>query len=189
MFWLANEFYENTLIVFGVTWLAVTLWWLFVMNHALEKIHLANRSMPPGRAWLMLIPLFGFFWQFMIVHEVGEGFKKEFSSRHILTKEPRPGYGVGVSASILFCCILIPSFGILFAFIGHITRIIHTIRIRNYTKELESVQALYIPPSEDQSWANYVPPPDPLVEMQKDNPARFKPPYKPEEDVDRWRPK
>lgn len=95
--------------------------------------------MPSGNVWLILIPLFGLVWQFIVVNAIADSLKEEFAKRNITCDEVRPGYGIGLTYSILFCCSIIPFIGILAALAGLICWIIYWVKIADYKNKLQLV--------------------------------------------------
>ncbi|CAN5857128.1 hypothetical protein BH11BAC7_BH11BAC7_07440 [soil metagenome] len=100
------------LLILLFSWVVIGVFWLQVMQRALELVRPFNK-MKPSQVWLTFIPLFGLYWQFMVVHHVADSLGEEYRRRGIITREARPGFGVGLTANILLCCAVIPGFGIL----------------------------------------------------------------------------
>jgi hypothetical protein len=190
MFSILDVDFVNALwFVLGITWIVVTVFWLLVMQRALELV-VPNNTMPAGNVWLTFIPFFGLYWQFEVVQKVADSLGEEYRRRGIISREARPGFGVGLTANILLCCAFIPSFGILIAIVSNISRLIHLFRIKNYTADLEEIirtQMQYAqepPPAVDfQQYVN----PDLEKELKQNNPNRFLPPETDEEIEKRWR--
>jgi hypothetical protein len=190
MFSIPGVDFMNALwFVLGITWIVVTIFWLLVMQRALELVF-PNNKMPAGNVWLTFIPFFGLYWQFEVVQKVADSLGEEYRRRGIISREARPGFSVGLTANILLCCALIPNFGILVAIISNISRLIHLSRIKNYMAELEGIIQMQM---------QYAPEPPPVVDVQhyvdpkmeeelkQNNPNRFMPPETEEEIEKRWR--
>jgi hypothetical protein len=177
-------------IILGATWILVNTFWLLQMQRSLELVS-ATAKMKPEMVWLTFIPLFGLYWQFAVVSAVANSFGDEYVRRGIIPKEGRPGYNVGMTANILLCCALIPTFGILVALISNITRLIHLAKIKNYTKELETIIQTQMQYAQQIPQIPFVYEPKPEIEetLQQNNPNRFMPPRIPGEDDERWRKK
>ncbi len=58
--------------------------------------------MDPMKVWLLLIPVFRYFWHFYIVTKVSQSIKAEYQTRNIPTRE-KPIFAAGIIASIGFC--------------------------------------------------------------------------------------
>lgn len=189
MFSLFDFSFSNALwVILIISWGIITVFWLLVMKRALELVMPFNK-MKPGNVWLTFIPVFGLYWQFVIVQCVADSLGQEYIRRGILAREPRPGLSVGLTANILLCCALIPGFGILIALVSNISRIIHLVRIKNYTNELEEIMRVQMQYQQPEPIA-YFPPPEmnPGFEeaLKQNNPNRFVPPETEEEVRKRW---
>ena len=113
MFSILDTSFLNLLwIILGIVWVIVNTFWLIQMQRALELVS-STSKMKPQNVWLAFIPLFGLYWQFMVVNAVADSFGAEYIRRGIIPREARPGYNTGLTANILFCCAAIPTFGIL----------------------------------------------------------------------------
>src|SRR5580698_1210855 len=81
------------LLIFLVVLLAVG-WILFILkiffvltlSRALGRCRPRNRTISPGRVWLMLLPFFDIVWQFIVANRVPESIRNEFLDRG---KKPR----------------------------------------------------------------------------------------------------
>lgn len=112
------------------------IFWLVTMHRAVDQISHDFRKMEPNAVWLGFIPLFNFVWQFMVMNAVADGLARELRSRNMFPREPKPGYGIGISACILICCSIIPFAGVAFGLIGIVLLIIHATRISEYNRAL-----------------------------------------------------
>ena len=172
-----------------IGWGVVNIFWCLQMQKALVQFSRKHEMHPPN-VWLVYIPLFGFFWQFLVTKAVADSLGEEYFTRGIIPREAKPGYSSGLSSNILFCCAIIPAFGVAVALFSIIPRIIHLTKIRNYCEELEKIA---------QAQMNYVQQPQTFYqtetdsnaeeELKKNNPERFMPPRTPEEEYERWRKK
>jgi glucose-6-phosphate-specific signal transduction histidine kinase len=57
--------------------------YLLTLHNTLKNIQLFNRRMTYTTIWLMLIPLFNFFWQFVVYSRMNESLSAEYFSRNI----------------------------------------------------------------------------------------------------------
>lgn len=171
-----------------VTWGIITAFWLQVMQRALEQVFPFNK-MKPKNVWLTFIPFFGLYWQFAVVQSVADSLGKEYIRRGIIPREPRPGFGVGLTANILLCCALIPNFGILIALISNISRIIHLFKIKKYTAELAEIMRVQMEYPQPEQLRDFPPPQiNSAFEeaLKQNNPNRFLPPETEEEARKKW---
>jgi hypothetical protein len=179
------------LIILVITWIIVNIFWLRVMQRALEPLT-SFTKMKPEKVWLTFIPVFGLYWQFVVVQNVADSIGEEYLRRGIIPRERRPGFNAGLTANILLCCAFIPTFGILVALASNITRIIHLVKIQNYTAELDGIirvqmqtPQIPLPQFDISEYAN----PKAEEELRRNNPERFMPPVTPEQIEARWRKK
>lgn len=191
MFSLLDVDLVNVLwVVLIISWAVVNALWSLVMQRALELVNPLH-DMKPSQVWFTFIPVFGLYWQFEVVQKVADSLGQEYIRRGIIAREPRPGFGVGLTANILLLCAFIPSFGILVALVSNISRLIHMYKIKNYTVELEGIIRTQM------QYAQM--PVEPVFfvdtnaaleeELKKNNPNRFMPPETEEEIEKRWRKK
>src|SRR5215212_5313528 len=88
--------------------LVVHIFYIITLQNTLKAISIQNRKMPPGNVWLLLIPLFGIIYHFIVVNNLADSIAAEAVSKNIKIAEPRPGYKVGLVMCILHCCFFIP---------------------------------------------------------------------------------
>lgn len=187
-----HSIYTGLWITLLISYTLVSVFWCVSLQKALELADPQLRKMKPVNVWLSMIPVFGFAWQFIAVMAVAKTLRDEFTRRGVLTREPLPGQNSGITASILFCFVIAPSFGLLLAVISNIPRLIHRAKIEAYMRQLQEVIEIQSQPAAyaapDLSVYSQ-PPVSPEEELQKDNPDRFKPPVNPETDYERWKKK
>jgi hypothetical protein len=114
-----------------------TIFYLITLQNTLKEVSYENRKMQPSEVWLMLIPLFGLVWQFIIINRIADSLKSEFDKRNISVDEERPGYSIGLTYCILLCCGWIPVLGILASIGGLICWIIYWVKINGYKTKLQ----------------------------------------------------
>ena len=186
-----SELINNLWLLLIFSWIILYVFWCIQMQKALLLV-VPNCKMKPQNVWLVFIPFFGLAWQFWVTGKVADSLGEEYERRGIIARESKPGYNAGLTAGILLCCAVLPTIGILVGLFGIIPGIIHVVKVKNASEELEKiiqtqmqypVQALQVPV--------YEPPiaSDTEEEMKKNNPERFMPPRTPEEDLERWRKK
>lgn len=76
------------------------------LQKAFSRISPEHREMEPTRVWLLLIPLFGFIWHFLVVAKLSKSFRNSFKAQGIEMKDPSFGMLWGMlfgGASILIC--------------------------------------------------------------------------------------
>jgi hypothetical protein len=126
-------------ILMGITiGLIPTIFFLLTLQNTLREVRPENRKMDPGMVWLILIPLFGIVWQFIVVNNIGDSLRDEFKSRGIEPGEERPGTGIGLAYCILACCGIIPFLGILASIASLVCWIIYWVKISDFKNMLVS---------------------------------------------------
>jgi hypothetical protein len=122
--------------------LTILILYLLTLQNTLKEVSIENQKMPPGQVWLMLIPLFGIVWHFIVVNRIADSLKAEFAKRGITGEEDRPGFGIGITHCILNCCSIIPFLGVL-AGLGHLVCwIIYWVKIHGYKTKLQQIRVL-----------------------------------------------
>lgn len=114
------------------------IFYLLTLQNTLKAVSPSNQKMPPGQVWLLLIPLFGIVWHFIIVQRMAESIKAEFDMRGQMPKEDKPAYSVGLAMCICQCCSIIPFLGWLASLAYIVLWIIYWVRVSEYKKQLQS---------------------------------------------------
>lgn len=116
------------------------IFYLLTLQNTLKEVSPENQKMPPSNVWLVLIPLFGLVWNFIIVNRMADSLAAEFAKRNIPVDEERPGYSIGLTYSILFCCSIIPVLGGLASLAGLVCWIIYWVKIAGYKTTLQQTK-------------------------------------------------
>jgi hypothetical protein len=132
-------------------WIAVlilpTIFFILTQQRALSKCSPANRTMSPGLAWLQIVPVLGFIWQFFVVSALANSLANEFRARGI-QEEERPGYGVGLAMCITRICVIIPVLGFFSLVASLILWIVYWVKIAGFSAKLDVASAgPYSPPA------------------------------------------
>ena len=122
--------------------LAVVIPFLLTLEKALNRCTPASRTMKPGKVWLMLIPVFGLFWQFVVVMNIAKSLGNEFARLGIPRPESELGKNIGLAMCVCNCCFFIPLLGRLAAIAGFVLCIAYWNRIANYSRVLDARQAI-----------------------------------------------
>jgi hypothetical protein len=93
--------------------------------------------MDPGLIWLLLIPCFNFIWHFFVVINMAKSLGAEFQKRGII-EEPEPGKTIGLVASVLWACSLIPLLNYVCHPAALVCWIIYWVKIAGFSKKLEA---------------------------------------------------
>lgn len=128
--------------------IAVGVFFLLNLQGALSQCAPESRRMPPGQVWLILIPLFGIVWMFVVVSRIADSLAAEFKRRQLPLDSERPGYAVGLVMSIAGCGGIIRNIGkywqiqelywmgIVIAFVMIVLMIVYWVQIDGYKKRL-----------------------------------------------------
>ncbi|WP_353128470.1 hypothetical protein [Parapedobacter pyrenivorans] len=84
--------------------------WVFYANTVRKTLMLIspeNRLMAPNQAWLLAIPLFNIYWNFVVAARVADSLTNEFYDRKI-AEEENPGRMAGMWYAWLFLLSNIP---------------------------------------------------------------------------------
>jgi len=96
--------------------LIVLISYLLTLERALNKCAPASRTMKPGKVWLMLIPVFGFVWHFVIVINMTKSLGNEFRRLGTPRTEANLGQNIGLAHCVCTLCLVsLPLLGSLFA--------------------------------------------------------------------------
>jgi hypothetical protein len=131
--------------------------YLLTLQGALRKCAPASRAIKPGEVWLILIPIFGFVWHFVVVMYTTESLRNEFRRIGIPCPEPTLGRNIGLANCVCSLCLaFLPYVGrlfawpILFILVGRLFAAIFSLvlwiaywnRIANYSRILDTHQAV-----------------------------------------------
>ena len=131
-----------TLALILILWfsLLALILYLLALQDALKKCAPSSRTMKPGKVWLLLIPVFGLVWQFIVVVNIAKSLRNEFARLGTPCRESTPGQATGLLWCLCNCCILIPLLSHLAAMVGFVLWIAYWIRIVNYSRLLDANQ-------------------------------------------------
>src|SRR3954452_22145897 len=90
------------LIVSGI-YIIPIIFFLVTLQNTLKIIEPQNRKMQPGNVWLLLIPLFGFVWWFVIVNAIADSCKAQLEQYDVFY-EQKSTYNLGMGWAI--CLVL-----------------------------------------------------------------------------------
>jgi hypothetical protein len=112
--------------------------YLVTLSSTIKLCANQNRSIEPGQVWLVLIPIFGLIWYFIMVGRIADTIAAECRQRNIPLDEQRPGYNVGLALCVLSCCGWIPVLGGFCSIAAFICWIIYWVRIYGYKTKLQN---------------------------------------------------
>ena len=124
-------------LVLGL-FLIPTVFYLLTLQSTLNCVSLENRKMRSVNVWMLLIPVFGFIWHFIVVNNVADSIKAEAKLKNIQLDEHRPGYNLGLAMCILNCLFFIPGLNILTTLAGFICWVLYWVKINSYKKIIQA---------------------------------------------------
>jgi hypothetical protein len=109
--------YFFLLIIAGASVLAMLVLYCVTLSRMLGRCSPERRVLTPGLVWLLLIPVIGYLWHFVLVISISISLKREFSARRIVVSD-NPGLTVGLPMCIamishLILIFFIPSPGLI----------------------------------------------------------------------------
>lgn len=129
--------------VLGIT-LIPAIFYLMTLQSTFDTISMENRKMPSGNVWLLLIPVFGIVWHFIVVKKLADSIKAEADSKGIKIAELNPAYNIGLAMCILSCLSLIPGLKLFTGIAGMVCWIIYWVKITEYKKILLTEKMTFI---------------------------------------------
>jgi hypothetical protein len=103
------------------------IFYLINQSNLLKQCAPENRKMDPNQVWLVLIPIFGIVWHFMMIGYISDSVAAEYHARGMRPKEEKPGYNLGLIALILMLVCGLP---------GIVCWIIYWVKMAEYKNEL-----------------------------------------------------
>lgn len=119
------------------------IFYLLTLSKALSACSPHNQRMTPGQVWLVLIPIFGIVWHFLMIGYIADSLAAEFKERNLPLRDERPGFAIGITFLILQLCGIIPILGVLASLGGLVCWIIYWVKISEYKNQLERMQTRY----------------------------------------------
>ncbi len=123
------------MIFFIVIGIIPGIFYILTLQNTLKVISESNRKMPPANVWLLLIPLFGIVWHFIVVSNIAQSIEAEYQSRNIQTTM-KPTYGIGLAVSILNCISIIPIVNFVSGFAALVCWIIYWVQVSGHKERI-----------------------------------------------------
>jgi hypothetical protein len=92
--------YVFLLIIVGASFLTILILYCVTLHRTLGRCSPERRVLAPGLVWLLLIPIVGYIWHFILVVSISISLKRESRSRRIDMPE-NPGLAVGLPMCIV----------------------------------------------------------------------------------------
>jgi len=90
--------------------LLIAILFLLNLQNTFKAAAPENRKLPPNNVWLLLIPLFNFFYFFIVVRRLTETIIAEYYAKGQPLENPKPTYAVGMALAVLMVVSLAISF-------------------------------------------------------------------------------
>jgi hypothetical protein len=116
--------------------------YLYNLQKFMEEISPENRTINPQYVWLLLIPLFGTVYHFIVVEKVSQAIKLEFESRKITLHDPKAGYNMGLAMCILSAVSVLPLCCGLTSLGWLVCWIIYWVQLNEFRKQLNAHNAI-----------------------------------------------
>jgi uncharacterized membrane protein YphA (DoxX/SURF4 family) len=139
---------EGFQFLFLALFLLPAIYFLITLQNTLKAISPENRKMPPANVWLMCIPVFNFYWQFIVVEKIAKSIAAEYNKLQIPLKENKPGYSLGLAWNICYLLFLIPFIKTFVAFFLLIFWVLYWVKINQYRKMIIQDQNSILPDAE-----------------------------------------
>ncbi len=110
------------------------VFFIVTLQNTLKAISPENRKMSFANVWLLCIPVFNFYWQFIVVNKIAQSIAIECKRLGIPVKETKPTYRLGLSWSICYLLFLIPVIKVWAGIVLTITWVIYWIKVNQYRK-------------------------------------------------------
>src|SRR3954454_17235547 len=126
------------LIVLGI-YLIPIIFFLITLQNTLKIIEPQNRKMQPGNVWLLLIPLFGFVWSFIMVNAIADSCKAQLE-QYDVHYEQKPTYSVGMGWAV---CMVLSVIVKLFSIVSIVMFITYWLKVNDVRKQLLALKEVY----------------------------------------------
>jgi ascorbate-specific PTS system EIIC-type component UlaA len=135
------EIFNNTgvaviSILFLLGFLAVYIFFILTQQWTMQAVSAENRKMPPGNLWLQLIPIFNFYWQFVIVNRLSASIALEYERLNIEKKELYPTRAIGMATWVIYFIALIPVIKTIATIAWIVCFIIYWVKINECRKQI-----------------------------------------------------
>jgi|SRR5690348_5585120 len=108
------------------------IFYVITLQSTFNTISSENRKMSSSNVWLLLIPVFGVVWHFIVVDNLAKSIDAEAKSKDIKIAEPKPAYNIGLAMCILTCLFFIPGLNFFASTAALICWILYWVKITWY---------------------------------------------------------
>jgi hypothetical protein len=125
-------------LIVSLAALALLILYLLTLKGVLQEINAGNRKMRVEHIWLLLIPVFNFFWYPRVVHRLGLSIRAEYLDRGWHVGKRTPGEITGYIAFVALLLFLM--LGKFFLFVAVISGVIHWLQIYSVKAKMEGLR-------------------------------------------------
>lgn len=130
---------EQGLLIFALLSI-VASFFLLTLQNTLKAIASHNRRLSPGLVWLLFIPVFNIFWQFILVVRLADSIQNELDARLLLSSENTSS--PGLAFCILPFFFWLPFLGMPLLLGAIACWVVYWIRVARYKKLFRSLPDL-----------------------------------------------
>lgn len=116
--------------------LAVAVFFMLNLQKTIASCSRENQAMDPAMVWLLLIPLFNFYWLFHVVMKIRDSLTKEYQARSLDLAEVNESYNIGLWYAIVSCISIVPILGWIASIAGIVLFIMYWIKTAEIRKKL-----------------------------------------------------
>lgn len=111
----------------------------FLIIGALRRVPEAHRKMELKQVWLLIVPLFGYVWNFYVYRRVAASFESAFAARGV-TVHGRCSAGLALAYCLVELGTLMPRIGLLPWLVAWCLLVVLLLRFRTYGKTMDSLR-------------------------------------------------
>ena len=128
---------NQNLVLLIVLLIAVVPGVFFVrtLRDTLRQIEPGNRTMKPGKAWLLLIPFFNYIWLFVVVKAIATSLVLQYKTYRVF-RGNLPTYNTGLALCLCTAGCLIPRLNVLLCLPVLVLWVLYWVKVNAKRKEL-----------------------------------------------------
>ncbi len=108
--------------------LVIAIFICYLLYKAAERVPPDYRTLAPGSVFLMLVPLLGFVWLFVVVLKLSESYQKYFAAQQ-RTDVGDCGHAIGLGWAIASVCCVVPLLNTLAAPAALVLMILYLVKL------------------------------------------------------------
>jgi len=130
-----NLFSAGLLMTMFVVVLGVAILFAFLVYNAYSSVPAQFQQIPANQVWLLLIPVFGWYWNFILYPKISQSYRLYAQSKNM---DDGSDYGEQQARIYAICsiCSIIPCVGGIIGLVGFVFWILYIVKIYDYKKRL-----------------------------------------------------